>query len=123
MLPDHPPIPVLETLIVDDQFGREEVRINSPTHLCTPAFKYRVELGEVPPDKPVAPVGFPHLKCYVLEFGKSINEEVILEDQFERTDVTVRRASLLCDFAKKERPGQPLDRFHSLHQFRREPLQ
>ena len=92
------------TVVVKNQFGKEELRIGNREKLLVPSSK-----SVIPPALPGADPGPPprfidHYKCYQAEHKRHVIE-VTLEDQFLREKVSVGDAQLFCNPVKKDHAG------------------
>jgi len=78
---------------VDNQFGRQTIFATKPVLLGVPTQKVSVEGVDT---GLAAPVGLNHFKCYQAK-GAPLNAAVILEDQFETTDLLVVEPVIFCN--------------------------
>jgi hypothetical protein len=86
----EPQIPIDEPVMLETQFGVEEVIVRENVLLCDPALKNgEGDLTQTP------------YKCYAIEPQIPIDEPVMLETQFGVEEVIVRENVLLCDPALK----------------------
>jgi hypothetical protein len=100
--------PFLPRLVdVVNQFGAARLEVLRPLGLCVPTQKLLVN-GAKPAIGGDAPRGLDHFKCYEVTVGQPLDEEVQIQDQFDRLfganhfeDVLVLEPLLVCNPTKK----------------------
>jgi hypothetical protein len=104
-----------ENVLLEDQFGRQVVRVERPELLLNPVEKQRQGGNPEPVRRPDV-----HLKCYGIkqvrdedndddELGR-LNRTVRVSNQFTaKTTIRVKKARSLCTPASKQQTGEPGD--------------
>ena len=75
-----------ETVNLEDQFGKEKVRVHKPAFFCNPVNKNGE--GILNPEV--------HLTCYEIEKKDDQKRDVMVENQFGEQTLTVEEPELLC---------------------------
>jgi hypothetical protein len=98
---DNKPLEAAHGLVVDNQFGSQDVRTSTSRYLCVPTTKVSLDGQPVPPPGPDATL--PHFKCYFAVTPKGPN--VRLTDEFMSQEYSVLGGTLgglFCNPVEKE---------------------